>query len=261
MAGVLSVAALPSAQAQTESVHLLAIGVKKYEAFNSLPNPGIDAELVARAFRKVTTVKQVSARLIMDGTRDEVFQAADYGRRVSGRGSIIMFFAGHGVQVEGRSYLVPPDCTYWSTVDDVKREGIDVGKLIEAYSMAAGSSFMLFLDACRNNPFTDAAWASEGRGLSAPVAEDASTGAANEWVLPKNVAVSYSTQPGMVASDGPIGQHSDYARAFASILENNFSITYRTLVDELSRRVVEASKGEQVPWFTANLDIDRPILS
>ena len=108
--------------------------------------------------------------MIIDGTRDEILAGAAYARKTSGDGPIVMFFAGHGVQVEGRSYLVPPDCTYWTTAYDVKREGLEVGFLIETYTMAKGSSFMLFLDACRDNPFADADWAKGARGLSAPVA-------------------------------------------------------------------------------------------
>jgi|SRR5215831_10505258 len=96
--------------------------------------------------------------------------------------------------------------------------------------MAQSSTFMLFLDACRNNPFADAAWAKQQRGLSAPVSASASTGSPNEWVLPRNVAVSHSTQPGMVASDGPPDKNSYYAMAFASILAGNPSVPSQKLL-------------------------------
>ena len=249
-------------QPQRPKTHLLAVGVKKYRAFDPLANPALDALLVGDTFRKlVGLVDQVSISMILDGTRDEILAGAAHARKTSGDGPIVMFFAGHGVQVEGRSYLVPPDCTYWTTAYDVKREGLEVGFLIETYTMAKGSSFMLFLDACRNNPFADADWAKGARGLSAPVATSGSTVSADEWVLPTNVAISYSTQPGMVAEDGPPGMNSPYAKAFASILRANPLITYRALVEQIEERVVRASNGEQIPWFRANINMDLPILS
>jgi uncharacterized caspase-like protein len=264
IAGCVLAATAPSkilGQPRPPKVRLLAVGIGKYDSFSPLSNPALDAQLVGEAFRALTyLVPEVSTQVVIDETRDRILEGAAHIRAMSGDGPIVMFFAGHGVQVEGRSYLVPPDCTYWRTPDDVKREGVDVGKLIETYTMATGSSFMLFLDACRVNPFADAAWSKDARGLSAPVTRNRSTNSTDDWVLPDNVAISYSTQPGMTASDGPPGRNSAYAVAFASIVSVNPLVTYRSLTEQLKKRVMQATNGVQVPWYASNLDIERPII-
>ncbi|TIL45366.1 MAG: hypothetical protein E5Y86_11725 [Mesorhizobium sp.] len=112
---------------------------------------------------------KVSRKIDLDHT---AFRKAlqEFGREAEGADFAIIFFAGHGVEVENRNFLVPTDVSL-SADSDVEFEAIPLDLVMNALSRVSGVRVVL-LDACRDNPFITAmrrsnATRSIGRGLAA----------------------------------------------------------------------------------------------
>src|SRR5262249_3214719 len=128
--------------------------------------------------------------------------------RASGNADVaVVFYAGHGIQVDGRNYVVPVDA---QLEDDLalRAEAIDLDFLMQ--STTAAKTRIIVLDACRNNPFAakmklTAASRSVGRGLARIEAAAGGT------------LIAFSTSPGDIAEDGS-GGDSAFAKALAQYL-------------------------------------------
>ncbi|MEC9343466.1 MAG: caspase family protein [Pseudomonadota bacterium] len=154
----------------------------------------------------------------------------------------IVFFAGHGVEVDHRNYLIPVDAVL-ETVRRIPFETVSLDHVMAALDGVKGLRIVL-LDACRNNPFVArAAGASRslGRGLSG-------VEAASETL------VSFSAKEGSVASDG-VGRNSPYT---AALLENfrqpglEIGLLFRKVRDS----VLAATDLEQEPYISTSLSSD-----
>lgn len=149
------------------------------------------------------------------------------------------YYAGHGVQVDWRNYLVPIDANVGSAAD-VKSRSLDLGTLLSALSRARDREYVIVLDACRDNPF-GATWVPERKGLS-------------QFDAPTNSLIAFSTAPGSVASDGAAG-HGLYTEN----LVRELGVKGAKIEDALKRvrlNVRLASSGAQVPWESTSLEGD-----
>lgn len=97
---------------------------------------------------------------------------------------------------------------------------------------------LVVLDACRNNPFG-------GRGL-----KSVASGLA-EMTIPRGTLISYATQPGGVARDGPPGQNSPYAFSFAQTLVTPGLDILRTF-NRVGVLVGKMTHQEQTPWVASS---------
>ena len=113
----------------------------------------------------------------------------------------LVFYAGHGLQVDGENYLVPVDASIQREAD-VPLQAMRLADLMNALSSVPSKTRSSSLDACRNNPFSDIN-KTTGRGLAIV---DAPTGS----------LVSYSTAPGTEAQDGD-GTNSPYTAALLKV--------------------------------------------
>ncbi|TIN13288.1 MAG: caspase family protein, partial [Mesorhizobium sp.] len=174
----------------------LVIGNSSYQRVARLPNPNNDAADMAALLSKVGF--EVSRKMDLDHT---AFRKAlqEFGREAEGADFAIIFFAGHGVEVENRNFLVPTDVSL-SADSDVEFEAIPLDLVMNALSRVSGVRVVL-LDACRDNPFIAAmrrsnATRSIGRGLAAiePAA---------------GTLVGYAAKEGTTAFDGA-GRNSPY---------------------------------------------------
>jgi uncharacterized caspase-like protein len=207
---VLFVAAgcLAATQASADRRVALVVGNSQYEHTQALPNPRNDAEDIARTLEKLGFEVKVGYDL------DQIKFARlidDFARALDGADVGLFFYAGHGLQINDRNYLVSTQAKLESTFL-VPSETIELDAVIRLMESKAGTN-VVFLDACRNNPLADnlkrnlAAAnraASVGRGL-APVAQ---TG--------HDTLVVYSAAPGETAADGT-GRNSPFA---ASLLQH-----------------------------------------
>ncbi|WP_319467012.1 caspase family protein [uncultured Trichococcus sp.] len=212
--------------------YALVIGNGRYSA-SPLKNPGRDAQDVSFALRRLGfTVLQKN-----DASLREMEQAMDMLHdNLKGGGVGLFYYAGHGIQVDGKNYLIPTDAKI-SSESDVKYECVDAGRILGKMEDAGNGMNIVILDACRNNPFARS-FRSASRGL---VRMDAPTGS----------ILAYSTAPGSVAADGT-GRNGIYTKHLLQYmltpgLDLN-SVFIRTRMD-----VIKETGGKQVPWESSSL--------
>lgn len=213
----------------------LVIGNSAYRHAPRLDNPGNDVADIG------ASLKSIGFRVIEGIDLDKAaFDAAlrDFAAALKGAEVGLFFYAGHGMQVSGRNYLVPVDARL-TTVNALDAEMVRLDGVHQAM-MRDGRTSLLFLDACRDNPLVRSlaravGWRSPeiGRGLAA-VESGAGT------------LISFSTQPGNVALDGA-GRNSPFSAALARRLATSHE-DLNALLIEVRNDVMRLTEGRQVPW-------------
>jgi uncharacterized caspase-like protein len=221
--------------AAPESRVALVIGNAAY-AQEPLRNPVNDARAIARSLRALG----FTVLLHENATKKTMEQAVlDYGRRIAAGGVGLFFYAGHGMQVRGRNYLVPVD----ARIDEeamTRVAAVDLDLLLEQTAEAKNRVNVVILDACRNNPFER-----KLRGSSSGLAAvDAARG----------TLVAYATSPGSVASDGG-GEHGLYTEELLRALALP-GLKIEEVFKRVRVAVAERSKGAQTPWESSSLTGD-----
>lgn len=240
---LLGLALTLSVQAETGENRRVAlvIGNSHYSKLEPLPNPANDVREVADVLRKAgfnVTLGLDVDRLGLEEAVRAFLRSAD-GAHVG-----LVYYAGHGVQIGGRNFLVPVDATLDSAYD-VETQTMPL-ELIIGHLRDKSRVQLIFLDACRNNPFKNQSfWMAEKlepvgptRGL-APIDSDLGS------------LIAFSTAPGEVALDGA-GKLSPYTQYFvdhASVPNKEI----RQVLTEVRRDVISATKGAQIPWENSSL--------
>lgn len=151
----------------------------------------------------------------------------------------IFYYAGHGMQLDWRNYLIPVDARVRSA-EDVRKQSVDVSELLRYMQETKNKSFLVVLDACRDDPFAGA-FRPTAKGLS-------------QFDAPVGSLLAYSTAPGNVAMDGN-GSNGLYT----SHLLREFSVKNARLEDAFKRvrlNVRVESGGKQIPWESTSLEED-----
>ncbi|MBX2836189.1 MAG: SUMF1/EgtB/PvdO family nonheme iron enzyme [Gammaproteobacteria bacterium] len=163
-----------------------------------------------------------------------------FGKRLKqDKGVGLFYYAGHGVQVDNRNFLIPVDAPV-EEADEIPYESVDVGSVLAKMESAGNSLNVLILDACRNNPFpSDTRTASRGLArVEAPVGS----------------LVVYSTAPGKVAEDGE-GRNGTFTSHLLKFLQEP-NLTLTQTVRKTRAAVVKQTEGRQVPWASSSLLTD-----
>ena len=216
----------------------LVIGNSNYQTAPKLANPGNDAQSMSQLLNSAGfEVTQAT-----DLTRKDMVRVVqDFTAKVAERGPgtvAMIYYAGHGVQVEGENYLLPVDAKI-SSPYDLDGNSLRLVDLMGTLDSISSRMRIVVLDACRNNPFPEVNDA--GRGLAIVDA-------------PNGSIVGYSTAPGMEAQDGD-GNHSPYTSAFLNIArEPNLPI--EQLFKRVRLEVNNATRGRQTPWESSSLTSD-----
>ena len=218
----------------------LVVGNGAYAAIGALPNPGNDASDLAAALGRlgfdVTTVRDADRVTMSEALR--VFTRESAGADVS-----LVFYAGHGLEMDGVNYLVPVDARLERDTD-VRFEAIELDDVLAA---TAGAGLRLvILDACRNNPL---ARSMQRTGASRSVSRG-SFGELNEGLLGDETLVAYAAAAGTTAADGT-GRNSPYTAALLAHLERPLEIGL--LFREVRAQVLASTGGEQRPHEYASL--------
>lgn len=251
--GALSAAALPfgpatSGPADAESRIALVIGNGAYRTA-PLKNPPGDAVAVAAALRGLDY--EVNLR---QNTRlpDLIESLREFSVRAPKASVRMLFYAGHGVQVKGRNYLVPIDADP-QTEDEIQRQSADVGELVDRLSLIRTGVNIVVLDACRVNPFAGGVIVGpDGRRLRF---RGATPGGLASLDAPVGTLVAFSTAPNGVALDGASGQHSVYARHLLANLPIP-GLQIEQLFKRVRIAVAEDTGRVQVPWESSSLTSD-----
>jgi uncharacterized caspase-like protein len=227
----------------------LVIGNGAYRAAPPLKNPPGDANAVAAALRglgyDVTFRQNTGLRELIESLREFSLRAPKASVRM-------LFYAGHGVQVKGRNYLVPIDADPKSE-EDIQRQSADVGEFIDRLSALRTGANIVVLDACRVNPFAGGVIVGpDGRRLKF---RGATPGGLATLDAPVGTLVAFSTAPNGVALDGANSEHSVYARHLLANLP-----TPGLQIEQLFKRVrigvAEDTGRVQVPWESSSLTAD-----
>jgi hypothetical protein len=217
----------------------LVIGQSAYRAVTPLPNPANDAKAVTQLLGDAGFEVVSAADLSQNELREKV---GAFAASVSAKGPdtvALVFYAGHGMQIDGENFLVPVDIDPKREAD-VPLQAVRLNDVLNTLNSVPSKTRIILLDACRNNPFPDIN-KTAGRGLAIV---DAKVGAAGTFV-------SYSTSPGAEAEDGN-GADSPYTTALLkSAREPGLSIEEAFKRVRLS--VNQATEGRQTPWDSSSL--------
>ena len=226
-----SQAAIPA----QEPRHALVVGNANYASaplINSANDAAAVAKVLERAGFKVDLKVNASQKQLQDAV-------TAFGDRLKGGGAGLFYFAGHGVQIKGRNFLMPVGADI-KREDEVPYKAVDVQQVLDKMETAKNRINVVILDACRDNPFARSSRSNSG-GLS-------------QVDAPIGSLVAFATSPGSVASDGK-GSNGLYTQHLLANMERP-----GMPIEEIFKRVRLGvrldSNGGQVPWESTSLEGD-----
>ncbi|RVT52717.1 caspase family protein [Rubrivivax albus] len=220
-----------------ESRHALVIGNSRY-AQMPLDNPANDAQAMAKVLQRAGF--QVDLQLDVDQRRMDA-AIRSFGDRLKGDSIGLFYFAGHGVQVKGRNFLLPVGQPI-EREDEIPFKAVDAQQVLDKMAAAKNRVNIVVLDACRDNPFATASRSAAGNG--GLVAMDAPSGS----------LLAFATAPGGVASDGK-GANGLYTQHLLTNIERP-GLTVEQVFKRTRLGVRLDSRGKQVPWENTSLEGD-----
>lgn len=213
----------------------LVIGNSAYQHYPPLKNPVNDAQDVARRLRElgfeVIERDDLSSRQIGATLRE-------FRVKLEGASVGLVFLAGHGMQINGENYFPGVDAQIASE-EDVPNQSLALRQLLDLLGAAKTQLNLVFLDACRNNPFA-AATRSGTRGLARVEA-------------PSGTLISYATRPGSVAEDGS-GRNGLYTAQLLLQMTQSGDLPIETLLKRMVSGVKQGSHGSQEPWWEGSIE-------
>ncbi len=214
----------------------LVIGNSDYTSVSALPNPINDAKAVTRFLSSAGFEVVQAPNLTQTDMRRTV---AEFTRMAAAKGPdtvTLVFYAGHGVQVDGENFLIPVDARIEREAD-VPLQAMRLADVMNALSSISSKSSIVILDACRNNPFS-AINKTSGRGLAMVDA-------------PRGSLVSYSTAPGAEAVDGDNG-NSPFTTALVDIGQEP-GLPIEQALKRVRLAVSKATDPMQIPYESSSL--------
>jgi uncharacterized caspase-like protein len=220
----------------------LVIGNSAYRAVAPLPNAENDAKRMAELLGAAGFEVMATPDLSQDDLRKTI---GEFAGKLAEKGPdtvALVFYAGHGIQVDGENFLVPVDIDPKREAD-VPLQAVRLNDLLNTLNSVPNKMRILMLDACRNNPFP-AISRTTGRGLAMV---DTKSGAPGTFI-------SYSTSPGSEAEDGT-GANSPYTTALMKVAREP-GLPIEEAFKRVRVSVNDATQGRQVPWESSSLTSD-----
>jgi uncharacterized caspase-like protein len=233
---------LGSHAAFAENRVALVIGQSNYRAVVPLPNPANDARAMSQLLGNAGFEVTDAADLSQNEMREKV---GDFAAKVAAKGPdtvALVFYAGHGLQIDGENFLVPVDVDP-KRETDIPLQAIRLNDVLNTLTSVPSKTRILLLDACRNNPFP-AISRSAGHGLAIV---DAKTGAPGTFM-------SFSTSPGAEAEDGS-GADSPYTTALL-LAAKEPGLSIEDTFKRVRVSVNKVTEGRQTPWDSSSLTDD-----
>jgi hypothetical protein len=215
----------------------LVIGNSQFRHYPQLANPAHDAEDIAAQLRglgfEVIEREDLTSREIGATLREFRFKLA--GAEVG-----LVFFAGHGMQINGENFFPGVDADI-SSEEDVPNQSLALRQVMDVLDGAKTELNLVFLDACRDNPFARAT-RSGSRGLARVEA-------------PSGTLISYATRPGSVAHDGT-GRNGLYTTQLLHQIKDSADLPIEVVLKRVVAGVKKESSGQQEPWYEGSLEGD-----
>src|SRR5260370_15218689 len=226
--------------ASAESRLALVIGQSAYRSVPALPNPANDAKAVTQLLTDSGFEVSSASDLSQNEMREKV---SEFAGKVAAKGAdtvALVFYAGHGLQIDGENFLVPVDVGPKREAD-IPIQAVRLNDILNTLTSVPTTMRIVLLDACRNNPFPE--FKAAGHGLAIV---DAKVGVPGTFL-------SFSTSPGAEADDGN-GVDSPYTTALLAAAKSPGPIEETFKRVRLS--VNKATEGRQTPWDSSSLTDD-----
>ncbi len=221
----------------------LVIGNAAYQHAPALKNTRNDAEAMAAA------LKQLGFEIVLGVDLDEAGmrrQLQDFAKRFDQAGVALVFYAGHGLQVHGRNYLVPVDAKL-ETETDLSFQAMELERIQRLLESSQRTS-ILILDSCRDNPLARNLARAMGTRSTA-IGRGLAVGQSGLGTL-----IVYATQPDNVALDGE-KRHSPFTEALLAHIATP-GLEARQMLTRVRASVIKATNNRQVPWVTESMTGD-----
>jgi TRAP-type mannitol/chloroaromatic compound transport system substrate-binding protein/uncharacterized caspase-like protein len=236
----LGVIFLLSPAAMAEKRVVLVIGNGAYAKVGKLSNPTRDADAIEALFRK-------AGFDVVEAKRDLGFAAMhralrDFSDRVRDADIAAVFFAGHGIEVNGTNYLIPVDATLERDTD-VEVEAVSLDRVTQMLEHAKRLRLVI-LDACRDNPFM--------RSMKRTVASRSiGRGLAEVRVLTSDTLIAFAAKHGSTAADGE-GTNSPYTTALVRHIATP-GLDLRLALGRVRDEVLKSTTNRQEPHYYGSL--------
>jgi tetratricopeptide (TPR) repeat protein len=218
----------------------LVVGNSDYRYAGKLANPTNDETDFAQTLRQLGFEVVAGSNLDRHGMDDAI---REFGRKLEGADLALFFYAGHGLQVGGKNYLVPVDAKL-ERAGDLALDAVDISTVLAQMEVAKRVN-LVFLDACRDNPLARSLASSLGTRAIAVGTGLASVQSAI------GTMIAYSTQPDNVALDGS-GRNSPFTAALLKHIATP-NVEIGTIMRRVRADVVAATQERQVPWDSSSL--------
>jgi Caspase domain/Putative peptidoglycan binding domain len=219
------------------------VGNGAYRNVATLPNPAIDAKAMAAVLRNVGFDVVEGTNLTRDTMTERLLE---FGQKAQGADVAVFFYAGHGIAISGTNYLLPVDADIKSEMDVKLGAAINIDLTLDQ-TMGDAKVKLVFLDACRDNPFA----AKIKSNASATRSVSVSSGLA-EMKSGEGTLIAFATGPGQTALDGTGGGNSPFTRALIDNITQP-GIEIQQAMTKVRAEVNEQTNKGQLPWGHTNL--------
>src|ERR1700720_2814349 len=228
--------------AHAEKRVAFVVGNGAYKNVAQLPNPPVDAKAMASVLRNVGFEVVEGTNLTRDKMTEKLL---DFGKKTQGADVAVFFYAGHGIAVNGTNYLLPVDADIKSEMDVKLGAAINIDVTLDQ-TMSDAKVKLVFLDACRDNPFA-AKIKSNATTRSVTVQSGLAEMQSGEGTL-----IAFATGPGQTALDGQEGTNSPFTRALIAHIATP-GVEIQQAMTEVRAQVNEETNKGQLPWGHTNL--------
>jgi Caspase domain/Putative peptidoglycan binding domain len=218
------------------------VGNGSYKNVAQLPNPPVDAKAMAAVLRNVGFEVVEGTNLTRDTMTERLLE---FGKKAQGADVAVFFYAGHGIAIGGTNYLLPVDADIKSEMDVKLGAAINIDLTLDQ-TMSDAKVKLVFLDACRDNPF-----AAKIKSNSATRSVSVQTGLA-EMKSGEGTLIAFATGPGQTALDGKEGTNSPFTRALMANLTAP-GVEIQQAMTKVRAQVNEETNKGQLPWGHTNL--------
>lgn len=234
--------ALSVSAAKADRRVAFVVGNGAYKNVAQLPNPPIDAKAMASTLRNVGFEVIEGSNLSRDQMTEKLL---DFGRKAQGSDVAVFYYAGHGIAVGGSNYLLPVDADIKSEMDVKLGAAINIDLTLDQ-TMGDAKVKLVFLDACRDNPF-----AAKIKSNSATRSVNVQGGLA-EMKSGEGTLIAFATGPGQTALDGQEGNNSPFTRALIDNITKP-GVEIQQAMTSVRAQVNEETHKGQLPWGHTNL--------
>ena len=228
--------------ANAEKRVAFVVGNGVYKNVAPLPNPSVDAKAMASVLRNVGFEVVEGTNLTRDKMTERLLE---FGKKAQGADVAVFFYAGHGIALGGTNYLLPVDADIKSEMDVKLGSAINIDVTLDQ-TMSDAKVKLVFLDACRDNPFT-----AKIKSNSATRSVSVQTGLA-EMKSGEGTLIAFATGPGQTALDGQEGTNSPFTRALIANITTP-GVEIQQAMTKVRAQVSEETNKGQLPWGHTNL--------